>query len=61
MGQYHNYGGLLPQFTDPLPQDINQEIGVAALGICPAAPDFCQAAPEILKKYIASCSELLPR
>lgn len=31
LGPYHNYGGLLPQFTDPVPKDINQEVGLGSL------------------------------
>lgn len=31
LGQYHNYGNLLPQFTDPVPKDINQSLGFESL------------------------------
>lgn len=27
-GAYHNYGRILPQFTVPLPRDINADLGV---------------------------------
>lgn len=31
-GQYHNYDNIgLPQFTDPVPEDINEKIGITDL------------------------------
>lgn len=31
LGPYHNHGGLLPQFTEPVPRDINEEVGLQSL------------------------------
>lgn len=28
LGPYHNYGAILPQFTEPLPKDINDLVGM---------------------------------
>jgi hypothetical protein len=30
-GPYHNHGGLLPQLTDPVPMDINEDVGHQSL------------------------------
>ena len=31
LGPYHDYGNLLPQFTEPFPEDINQNLGFESI------------------------------
>lgn len=62
-GQYHNFGNILPQFTDQLPTDINDEIGSvnysAENSVIRFSSEKDYAIPEEFKDYPVDIDETI--